>query len=228
MRSGAGVPEGLRLLSHYAPSPRLAHLVAAAPERFSRLLVKTLMKFASPQDNTPEYADVRGISGTPGGKFREEWPFLSDPGCPAELKILAADKISAYHNYQEQHEKLYSCACLDDCFETAKNLLKNFEENRQITAEFAHYKEHHRILGKHPVFRRNDKLRRYREMSAIALTKEEKRLLASIWRDESEIRKGDKPHLTDSRTARLEQKHSELAYVKELIAEYENSARSRK
>lgn len=185
----------------------------SAPDRFSYLLVKTLRKFASaPAIEPPKPAG--------GKKFRDEWPFLSDPGCPDELKVLANDKITAWHNFRRLHEQLFSCTSLDACFETAKNLLENFEQNRQITAEFAHYKEHHRILGKHPVFKHSDNLRKYRSLSIVALTKEEKRLTGAVWRIESEIRKGDKPHLEEARTARLERKRSELAYVRTLIDEY--------
>ena len=117
LEGGAGVPEGLRLLSLVEPSQRLERLVTAAPERFSYLLVNTLKKYATPNSPLPSDTDT-----TPeGGKrFREEWPFLSDPGCPAELKILAADKITAWNNIRTLHEKLFSCSSLEDCFETAK------------------------------------------------------------------------------------------------------------
>ena len=224
LESGAGVPEGLRLLSQYAPSPRLERLVAAAPERFRYLLIRALSKFASPAGSSSGGPGTDSDISSSGRKFRDEWPFLSDARCPVELKILAADKITAWNNFRNLHEQLFACATPAACFEIAKNLLKNFEENRQITAEFAYFKEHHRVLGRHKVFKKTDRLSKYKAMSVVALLKEEKRLIASIWRDESELKKGDRPHLDETRRIRLEDKRAELAYVRTLIADFEKAS----
>ena len=40
-----------------------------------------------------------------------------------ELKVLAADKITAYHNYVSLHERLFDCMTPEDCFGIAKKLL---------------------------------------------------------------------------------------------------------
>lgn len=39
-------------------------------------------------------------------RFREEFPFLRQPDCPDELKVLVADMFSAYDLYQESHRML--------------------------------------------------------------------------------------------------------------------------
>ena len=83
LRSGAGVPEGLRLLSIYKPNPHLARMVERHPDKYAHLLLKALTG-----------VDRKSISETavrrPG--IRETWPFLSDPDCPPELKILAGSE----------------------------------------------------------------------------------------------------------------------------------------
>ena len=42
LRSGADVPEGLRLLSVYKPNPHLARMVERHPDKYAHLLVKAL------------------------------------------------------------------------------------------------------------------------------------------------------------------------------------------
>lgn len=143
LKSGAGVQEGLRLLSVYKPNPWLVRMVERHPEKYRRLLVETL---TGVKRSTVVETAVRSRS------LREDWPFLSKPDCPPELKILAADKITAWRGYVQEHEKLYACITLEDCLETAKKCIFFYSQNRKILSEFAYYKEHGTVLGKHPVF----------------------------------------------------------------------------
>lgn len=214
IKNGADVRGGLRLLSLYAPNPPFARLVEKQPAIFGRYLVRALQPFA--EEDTPVPAQT-------GYRFRDEWPFLSHPDCPMELKILATDKITAYHNTVRLHGELFSCAD-DKCYETAKNLLENFRQNRQITAEFTYYKEHGAVLGKHPIFGRSAAFDTYRKMSIRELIREQERLKESIWRNLNEIKKGTKPHLDESRRARVAEKRQRLAFVEKLIDESEKPA----
>ena len=141
LKSGAGVQEGLRLLSVYKPNPLLAQMVERHPDKYGALLVRTLAGVGME-------SVVR--TATRSRSLREEWPFLDKPDCPPELKILAADKITAYRNYVREHEKLYSCSTLDDCLRAAEKCILFYCQNRKIVAEFAYYKEHGTVLGKHP------------------------------------------------------------------------------
>ncbi|MBQ9309893.1 MAG: hypothetical protein IJ222_03415 [Bacteroidales bacterium] len=134
-----------------------------------------------------------------------------------ELKVLASDKITAYHNYVSLHERLFECADLDDCFSVAKNLLKNYRQNREIFSEFAYYQEHGCILGKHPVFAERKKLDSYRKLGIYQLTLKKRNLEHAIWRIRAELKRGDKPHLDAQREQRLAGKLRELAAVTEII-----------
>ena len=218
LESGAEVQAGLRLLSLYAKNEHLAQLVTARPDRYKSLLIDTLCKAAgtSPLTTPPP-------SSRPA--FREQWTFLSEPDCPPELKILAADKITAYRDYVDAHRRLFDCTTLDECFATAENLIKSFSENRKILYEFTYYAEHQALLGRHSIFREMQELATLRKMGPVALVARQKNLKGSIWRIKHEITRGSKPHLDIERRNRLKAKERELAAVNKMIEEYERTIR---
>lgn len=214
--SGAEVTQGLRLLEKYEPRcSHLAEMVRRAPGRFRQRLVDALSPFA---DNP--HATVPGTGVARPSRFREQWPFLSDPSCPMELKVLAADKITAYEVMTSLHEKLYDCSSREESFETAKNLLNFYRQNSLISAEFAYYKEHGRLLGNHPIFAHRQKLEQYMKMDIVTLIAQQRRLQKCIWRIESELRSGSRPDLSSLRENRLQRKKEELATVNNYIDAY--------
>lgn len=213
--SGAEVIEGLRLLSIYAPNRWLDALVRKAPEEYSRLLKKTLLPFA---DGIPFSRTL-----AKGGRFREDWPFLSEPDCPTELKALAADMISSWHNYVNAHEDLFTCTTPEECYECAEKTIRNFSQNSSSRLEFQYYKEHHRILGKHPIFALTKKLENLRRMPITELIRKRRNVQDSIWRAEREIKKGDRPDLKVSREERLSRLKMTLDEINRMIKEYEGT-----
>ena len=217
--SGAEVLEGLRLLSIYAPNHHLDTLVRRSPRRFSPLLRQTLLRFATPRITmtTPFSA----APPPPKTKFRENWPFLSEPDCPPELKILAADKITAWEESVKAHEELFQCTGEEQCYETAKKVVENYSNNRKIFSEFTHYKEHHSVLGEHPIFKESKESAKLRSMPIMELVRKQQNLEEAIWRASHEIEKGDKPHLRPEREERIEAKRRMLAQVKRMIEDYE-------
>lgn len=213
LRSGAGVQDGLRLLSIYKPNPHLARLVERHPDKYAYLLMKALAG-----------VDRKSIAETavrrPG--LRETWPFLSRPDCPPELKILAADKITAYTGFAREHARLYSCATLEECLATAKKCVNFYCQNRKIFSEFAYYKEHGVVLGKHPVF---DEIKHRRELLSMGILDMERRrqnLRDAIWRLKKQIRLDERPDLEASRMELLETKERELDEIERLIEDYQN------
>lgn len=213
LRSGAGVQEGLRLLSIYKPNPHLARMVERHPDKYAHLLVKAL---AGVDRKTVAETAIR----RPG--LRETWPFLSQPDCPPELKILAADKITAYTGFAREHAKLFSCSTLEECLATAKKCVNFYCQNRKIFSEFAYYKEHGVVLGKHPIF---DEMRHRRELLSMGILDMERRrqnLRDAIWRLKKQIRLDERPDLEASRMDLLETKERELDEIGRLIEEYEN------
>lgn len=213
LRTGAGIQEGLRLLSLYKPNPYLARMVERHPDKYRRLLIRTL----TGRDPEPTPAD------RPARSFREDWPFLSRPDCPPELKILAADKITAWTNFAREHEKLFDCVTPEQCLEHAKNCVFYYQQNRKIFSEFAHYQDTGHVLGKHPVF---GEVRRSHEMLSagpIELMRRQHNLRAAISRLKRQMGSGGRPDLDAGRAELLTTKERELAEVEKILENYEKS-----
>lgn len=213
---GAEVQEGLRLLSLYAPNPIVERIVVANPA-LGHLLVSALAKYATPRQQAPQ-----GVPPTPPvqKKFRDSWPFLADRTCPFELKALAADKITAYHNYTEAHRRLPSCGSNEEFYSVANEVIENFLENRAIFEELDYFKQQGTILGKHRIFSEARSMDALRKLSIKDLIRKEGNLKEAIWRIENEIRKGNKPHLLASRQKRKDAKWRELVEVQRMIDDY--------
>lgn len=213
LRTGAGIQEGLRLLSLYKPNPYLARMVERHPDKYRRLLIRTL----TGRDPAPTPAD------RPARSFREDWPFLSRPGCPPELKILASDKITAWTNFAREHEKLFDCVTPEQCLEHAKNCVFYYQQNRKIFSEFAHYQDTGHVLGKHPVF---GEVRRSHEMLSagpIELMRRQHNLRAAISRLKRQMGAGGRPDLDAGRSELLAAKERELVEVEKILENYEKS-----
>lgn len=96
--------------------------------------------------------------------MRDDFPFLRDPSCPHELKILIADKITAYHNYTAAHTRLFEADSLEKTFEFSRDTVENYLDNQLIYKELNHFREKGSILGEHPIF---DRLRRMDEIRSM-------------------------------------------------------------
>ncbi len=221
IESGAGVQDGLRLLNIYAPNRHIEKLVKGDARRFGYLLNDALLPFATAA------GQLQKRDAPQRSSFRENWPFLSEADCPDELKILAADKITAWQNYVDAHEELWLCTTVEECFRTAKKVIENFDNNRKILSEFNHYKEHRHILGKHPVFKERERISELRGMTISELMRKHKNLRDAIWRTEALIRSSDKPHLRSAREERIAGKRRQLAEIDRLIADYEERRQKR-
>jgi hypothetical protein len=212
--AGAEMNAGLLLFSRWSTNTRLPALVRINPTRYRRLLIERLCAIAG--------IDVPRQSTEPATRrrYREEFPFLGDPDCPPELKILAADKLTAHQRYTQAHDRLFNCTSLDECFQTAREVIDNFVENRAIYDEMEYYREHRTVLGKHRIFSQLRRLGELRKLSIVQLMAEQRRLRSAIWRVKDEIKKGTKPHLITEREQRLRSKETLLEEVNKLIEAY--------
>lgn len=236
IRSGAPLKEGVSLYAMLPNNPRLLKALQENPKQYDSELIAdiclmmgiTLQKFNSiiKEHHGKRHQETEP---TPSGRkapdraktktsYRSDWKFLSLPECPQELKALAADKITCWQRYTEAHKKLFDCSSLEECYQVAHELVENYKENREIHEEFAHYQEHGAVLGKHRIWKHYKKYENLRGKNVIELVKlHEKTLPHKIWRIESELKKGDKPHLQGERERRLHEVKSELAEVKRLL-----------
>lgn len=246
IRGGAPTKEGVSLYASLFPDPVFLAKLKKDPDgnreelykAFCEMLDITYQRFEQivnehhgKQKSSPNPGST-GIGKTESKKeievrigkdrnkhsFRNDWPFLSRPDCPPQLKALAADKISCWERYTEAHRRLFDCSSVEECYQVAHELIENFKENRQIFEELEYYKKHNSVLGVHRIFgqyKRFDELKGKNVIELVTLY--QKTLPHRIWRIESEIKKGDKPHLQGEREARLKEVQAELAEVKRLL-----------
>ncbi|HEY5508532.1 MAG TPA: hypothetical protein VIK29_07670 [Paludibacter sp.] len=214
LQSGCDITTGVELLEKYANNALLVRLVKSNPAKNADLLINSLCKLAnverpkgSPSINRPAARE----------SFREEFPFLEKSDCPLELKALVTDKFSSFYRYRKLHAHLSDCSNLVECANTARELISSYRENRAIYAELNYYKQHKTVLGKHPIFKHFHKLQELKTLKVKDLVKLQIKLNHNIWRINSEIEKGDKPQLNQSRLDSIEQKKSELAEVNRLL-----------
>ncbi|MDR2683999.1 MAG: hypothetical protein LBB53_01295 [Prevotellaceae bacterium] len=150
-------------------------------------------------------------------KFREMFPFLDEPNTPAELKILAADKITAYRKYTSAYSRLNDCTSIEECYLSAKEVVENYLEDRLITSEFKYYIETKKILGKHCIFDVYKNLQSIRRKSAKEIFNEQKKIINRINRIKYEINKGDKPHKLTEREQSLRKNEVYLSEINRII-----------
>lgn len=212
LKSGAPFGEGIRLFALIAgekhPFVKLAQQSHQAA--YPVLITELAIRAGIPSAEVIRLRERRG-------SFRENWPFLSLPHCPPELKVLASNKITAYWNYVNAHQRLFDCVTAEEQFATVKECVENFMENRAIIAEFVFYNSHGHVLGKHPIFSEFKAYKSLRKLNPIELIKRQSALQHNIWRIESELKSGKKPHLNVDRERRRQQKKNELAEVTRLI-----------
>lgn len=213
LRAGAEVKAGLLLFSRFSSNTRFAALVKVNPAKYRPLLIEKLCMLAG-------IAPLQEQPRPTHRKFRDDFPFLRDPNCPPELKILAADKITAHDRYIRAHERLFDCTTLDECYTTAREAIESFIENRAIFQELDYYREHGAVLGKHRIFEYLRRRQQLREMNIVDLLAEQRRLRSAIWRIDDELKKGTKPHLQNERIQRRRQKETLLDEVNKLIDAY--------
>jgi hypothetical protein len=246
IRSGANLKDGLKLYSTLPYHAKIMQQLKSNPAKYEAALVADIcmlmgmsvkkfrvtsskfrveslkLKDEKISKKTPEAGNRPGenrkAEKNNNRAFRKQWPFLSRPECPTELKALAADKISCWERYTGAHKKLFDCSSIDECYNTAFELVENYKENRLIHQEFEHYMQHGVVLGLHPVFNQFKKFEHLRGLNVIELVKlHEITLPHRIWRIESELKKNNRPHLKGERENRLNEVHGELAEVKRLL-----------
>lgn len=150
-------------------------------------------------------------------KIREEFPFLSEPGCPDELKILVSDKITSYHCYVAAHARLFTVKSKEETFNAARDTVENYINNRRIYEELDHYKRHRHLLMQHPIFERRKREKEISSMSAAGLAGLKKKLEMNIWRNKKLIEKEPGHEQTFSRADKVKNYEFELKIVNRLL-----------
>ncbi|MFZ4705386.1 MAG: hypothetical protein ACOYMF_05200 [Bacteroidales bacterium] len=153
-------------------------------------------------------------------KLRDEFPFLSTPECPKELKLLVADMLTAYDAYKKAHADCFTAENEEQLLEYAKSTVENYLDNRLIWDELNHYKETGEILGVHPIYEELKSMAEIKILNAKDLAKMKNNIRSSITKMRKSIEKGDKPELNLQRQASLVSKEK-------LLVEVENELKKR-
>lgn len=219
---GADPEVGLRLFMDYTnPSLPIARMISRSPEKHLQTIkVALLQQVELPLDtsivsvakvtyNEPQTNDKR--------KIRSDWPFLADPECPPELKLLISDKITAYRNCIQEYENLPKATSASEQLSTVRSLVTNFIADHDIYKELKHYKDKGKILGQHKIFAQYKRIKDLRNLNSMDLFKKKKNLEYSIWRNESKIKKENRPDLLHSRQEKIKELKMELAEVYRLL-----------
>ncbi|AGN89406.1 hypothetical protein LIT13_01325 [Flavobacterium psychrophilum] len=142
-------------------------------------------------------------------RFRDEFPFINDPELPVELKILVTDKFNHYFAFCDSHKELFDSVVLpllegknfnevesisnDKIFELAKIAVGNFEMDQLIRDEFVYYRDEHKILGVHPIFKERKLQEFVNNMTIADAAKRATNLENYIRRDTNNAEKATKP-----------------------------------
>ncbi len=150
-------------------------------------------------------------------RLRDEFPFLGQPGCPNELKILVADMISLHENYVKAHSRLFDTMTDEDYQETAASVVEDYLENQQIWEELQYYKENGKVLGNHVIFAYADRLKEIQAMPIAELHKLCNSLKSNISKTKKKIDANPEDPKSAEWTDKLENFQVEMTEVNRLL-----------
>lgn len=152
---------------------------------------------------TPQEIKKNTANDSPKKSLREQFPFLSEIDCPVELKILAADKITAYEKVVYFYNQLSTGATDKDQLHIVSSLVNWYKKNNAIKREFSHYRDKREILGEHSIFTEYKNLQALKQLSALELANMKTKVENNISRTKTEIRKGNREDLRLVREEKL-------------------------
>ncbi len=221
---GADPEVGLRLFMEYTnPVSSVARLISKNPVRHIQIIRTVLFK-ASGLPFDFMVSNAIDINNKPTEavkenrfKLRNQWPFLADPDCPPELKLLISDKITAFTKCVELYGKITDATSEEENLKNVSRLVENFISNHEIYKELKHYADHGKVLGKHAIFLQYKRIKDLRNMTTMDLFKKKKNLENNIWRTQSKIKLEKREDLLPGREAKIKELKMQLAEVNRLL-----------
>ncbi|MBP3944401.1 hypothetical protein J5U18_12705 [Sphingobacteriaceae bacterium WQ 2009] len=208
LMAGSDAQVGIRLFAQYGnQNSKVQAVVSNYPDRYLPIIKLALCRCAG--------ISLTSVESKPKS-FRDDWPFLRDPACPPELKILVGDKITAYHNYKGAYERIRDCTSVTDQFNNIRYLVENYIENHLIYLELKHYKEYGVILGNHSIFDQFKNIQELRRMPLAQLAIKLKNLEHNLWRNRKKLETEKREDLRlkrENRVRRLEIQRFEMLRI---------------
>lgn len=215
---GADPEVGLRLFMDYCfPHQVVSRIISKYPDKYLQIIRIALLNKAGLPFDTLSNSVESPSTPLPKRIVRNDWPFLSDPECPPELKLLISDKITVYTDCVKHYNQLTSCSNNEELLHTVSTLVTGFIENHEIYQELSYYKQHGNVLGVHPIFQQLNRLKKLRDFNTMDLFKKKKNLEHAIWRNESKIKKENRPDLLPDRQKKIKALKLELSEVNRLL-----------
>lgn len=215
---GADPEVGLRLFMDYCfPNQVVSRILSKSPDRYLQIIRLALLKKAELAFDTLYNSVDSPSTRPPKRRIRNDWPFLSDPECPPELKLLISDKITVYTDCIKNYNHLTNCSNHEELLHTVSSLVTNYIENHEIYQELSYYKKNGNMLGVHPIFQQMNRLKELRDFNTMDLFKKKKNLEHAIWRNESKIKKENRPDLLPDRQKKIKALKLELSEVNRLL-----------
>jgi len=193
------------------------HQMMLKPVEKQDLVVEMLASVPDPPPSDPKPAQPVTAVEAVRVKLRDEFPFLSEPFCPDDLKILVANMITAYENYVKAHNELFDVTDEKNAFEVADRLIDNYLDNQAIWKELNHFKKNGKLLGEHPHFAAQNRKAELMKKSVPELIKLKEQLEMNIWRNRKKLTDDPRPHLVKSRKESIEKYEVDLKVVKSLL-----------
>lgn len=126
-------------------------------------------------------------------RFREQFPFLSEPECPDILKILVSDMFTAYGNYKAARERLENHA--DENAEVAardcETVVEEYLKNREIWEELEYYRQTGEILGKAAKFREIEQAEALSKLTDMELLKKQQSAQVNVSKRKKALKKAE-------------------------------------
>lgn len=223
LSSGADCQVGIRLFISFTKATRLHQLVAANPSFYSQFVKDSLCHLAGiTHGHTIKQNDASPPEPTkltkPARSMRQDWPFLSDPSCPNELKVLVGDKITAWYNFSDSYYRIHTATTPADQSNLASYIVTNYLENYKIYQELKHYKQHGKVLGEHPIFAQMASFRAWKSLPPLTLSNMLKQVEYNIRRLQRQIKANDRPDLRISRERKLNNYIKEQSELRRLLS----------
>lgn len=220
--AGADPQIGLRLFcDHCSPKQSVKQLVERNPAKHIQIIKNALCRTAEIDMTSivrnEKQTQLMATPEKPKRKLRDDYPFLADPTCPPELKIIIGDKITSYHNYCDAYERLKTAKSDKDHLEAVSYLVDQYLKNRAISAEMDYYKEHGKVLGKHPIFEEYKKIKQYRSLPLKDLVRIKLNLENNIYRNQKKMKTDKRADLRIQRENNIRRQQMELAEIDRLL-----------
>ncbi|MGJ1228835.1 hypothetical protein ACR78H_25125 [Sphingobacterium siyangense] len=153
----------------------------------------------------------------PKKTLRDQYPFLADADCPPQLKILAADKITAYNKVVEYYDRLQSSSTEAQQLHNVSSLVHWYKRNNEIKREFNHYRDNKTLLGEHTIFEEYNSLQDLQSLNALQLSDLKNLTEQNIRSLTKQIKKNNRPDLQIRREEKLSKYRVKLNQIITLL-----------